>query len=174
MSARYLRPHLLQPDDLLDEFECRSVKPTFWLRDHARQAHATGTVKALVVVEQDSQAVVAYYAWAMASITVGDAPARVRKGAGRYPQPGALLARLGDDLEHERRGLGAAILQDVVSRVAELGAQIGCRGLLVHAESEEARILYLRLIPGFERSPTDPQHLLLLLNDLRQTLRRRM
>ena len=49
---------------------------------------------------------------------------------------------------------------------------IGCRGLLVHAESEQARGFYEHLIPEFERSPTDPLHLLLLLKDIRRTLRR--
>ena len=166
MSARYLRPRLLQPTDLLDQFECRSVEQTLWLRDHARQAHAGGTAKVLVVVEQGSQAVVAYYAWAMGSLSVADAPKRMRKGAGRYPQPIALLARLAVDINHEGRGLGAALLKDVISRVAELGTQIGCRGLLLHAESEEASSFYLHLVPGFEQSPTDPLHLVLLMKDI--------
>ncbi len=76
-----------------------------------------------------------YYAWAMASITVDDAPKRLRKGAGQCLQPVALLARLGVHLAHDRRGLGAALLTDVILRVSELGAGIGCRGLLIHAET---------------------------------------
>jgi hypothetical protein len=43
--------------------------------------------------------------------------------------------------------------------------------LLVHAESEQARSFYEHLIPEFERSPSDPLHLLLLLKDIRPTLR---
>jgi hypothetical protein len=42
--------------------------------------------------------------------------------------------------------------------------------LLVDAESEQARSVYEHLIPEFERSPTDPLHLLLLLKDIRRTL----
>jgi hypothetical protein len=67
-------------------------------------------------------------------------------------------------------GLGAALLKDVISRVAELGTQIGCRGLLLHAESEEARSFYRHLVPGFEQSPTDPLHLVLLMKDIHHTL----
>lgn len=171
MTARYLRPRLLQPDNSLDGFECRSPEQTLWLREHARQAHAAGTARVHVVTEEGSSAVVAYYAWAVASIALADAPARLRKGAGRYPQPVALLARLGVAISHEGRGLGAALLGDVTGRVAELGAHIGCRGLLVHAEDEQARDFYLHLVPGFEPSPTDPLHLLLLMKDLRHTLR---
>jgi GNAT superfamily N-acetyltransferase len=107
----------------------------------------------------------------MASITIGDAPDRLSKGAGRYPQPVALLTRLGVDVDCEGRGLGAGMLQDVVTRTAELGIEIGCRGLLVHAESAEARSFYLHLIPEFEPSPTDDLHLVLLIKDILRTLR---
>jgi hypothetical protein len=101
---------------------------------------------------------------------LADSPARLRKGAGRYPQPVALLARLGVSIDHERRGLGAALLQDVIGRTAALGEEIGCRGLLVHAETDEARASYFHLSPEFESSPTDDLHLVLLMKD-RETLR---
>lgn len=94
----------------------------------------------------------------------------MREGAGRYPQPVALLARLGVHVDHERRGLGAALLRDVILRVAALSDDIGCRGLLVHAGSETARGFYLHLIPEFERSPTDDLHLVLLLKDIERTI----
>jgi N-acetylglutamate synthase-like GNAT family acetyltransferase len=106
----------------------------------------------------------------MASITISDAPPRVRKGAGRYPQPVALLTRLGVSIDHEGRGLGAGLLQDVIARTAQLGIEIVCGGLLVHAETAEARDFYLHLIPEFERSPTDNLHRVLLMKDLVKTL----
>jgi hypothetical protein len=166
----YHPPRPLEPGHEVDRFECRSAEQTDWLRYYARQAHAAGTAKVLVVTEPDSAEVVAYYAWSMASITIDDAPARMRQGAGRYPQPVALLARLGVSIGHEGRGLGAALLADVISRTAELGAEIGCRGLLVHAETLEARAFYLHLVPEFEQSPTDELHLLLLMKDILKTL----
>ncbi len=171
MSHVYRPPRLLEPSDDLEAFECGSDEQTRWLRQHARQAHAIGTSKVLVVTPANGNDVVAYYAWCMASITVADAPSRLRKGAGRYPQPVALLARLGVDLAHERRGLGAGLLADVIARTAELGADIGCRGLLVHAESPAARGFYRHLIPEFAQSPTDELHLVLLMKDIRRTLR---
>jgi GNAT superfamily N-acetyltransferase len=123
-----------------------------------------------VVTGPDGRLVVAYYAWCMAQLTVPASPERLRKGAGRYPQPVALLARLGVDARHEGRGLGAALLQDVFARLAELSADIGCRALLIHAESAEAKKCYLHLVPEFEQSPTDELHLALLLKDIRMTL----
>ena len=99
-----------------------------------------------------------------------EAPARARKGAGRFPQPVALLARLGVDVRREGRGVGAGLLQDVIPRTRALGEEIGCRGLLVPAETSEARDFYLHLVPEFEASPTDELHLLLLMKDIRRTL----
>jgi hypothetical protein len=171
VTRGYRTPRLLEPEDVLDTFACRSEEQTHWLRHHARPANASGTTKVLVVTPADSRLVVAYYAWCMASITIADSPPRLRKGAGRYPQPVALLARLGISVDHERRGLGAGLLADVIIRSANLGAQIECRGLLVHAETSEARDFYLHLVPEFEPSPTDELHLVLLMKDILRTLR---
>ena len=67
--------------------------------------------------------------------------------------------------------MGAALLLDVIQRVAAISDDIGCRGLLVHCDSEQARDFYLHLIPEFEPSPTDELHLVLLLKDIKKTLR---
>ena len=169
--GRYRAPRLLEDNDDIDRFRCRSEEQTLWLRHHARQENAAGASRVRVVTQPGSGEVVAYYAWCMASIRIGDAPERLRRGAGRYPQPVALLTRLGVSLDHEDRGLGAGMLRDVVIRTAELGIDIGCRGLLVHAESDEARRFYLHLIPELEPSPTDELHLILLMKDILRTLR---
>lgn len=113
---------------------------------------------------------VAYYAWCMAQLALESAPARMRKGAGRYPQPVALLARLAVDEEHEGKGIGAALLLDAITRLLALSDDIGCRGLLIHGETEEALSFYLHLVPGLMASPTDDLHLVLLTKDARYTL----
>jgi GNAT superfamily N-acetyltransferase len=170
MRGGYRPPELLAAGHDLTRFECRSREQTDWLRRHARQSAASGTTKVFVVTDETGHLVVAYYAWCMAQLAASAAPERLRKGAGRYPQPVALLARLGVDAGHEGRGLGAALLQDVFARLAELSSDISCRGLLVHAESAEAKKFYLHLVPEFEPSPSDELHLVLLLKDIRKTL----
>ena len=172
MTLAYRPPEPLTEQHDVGGFTCRSVEQTDWLRRYARQSAGTGSTKVLVVTEHGRDQLVAYYAWRMAQITVADAPHRMRKGAGRYPQPVALLARLGVHVDHEGQGLGAGLLQDVFARLVGLSDRIGCRGLLVHAESEQARDFYRHLIPEFESSPTDPLHLILLMKDIRRTLRR--
>lgn len=173
MTGRsYRSPTLLDASHRVERFTCRSGEQTEWLRRHARQSSAGGTTKVLVVTEVGDDDVVAYYAWCMASIAAPDAPERLRRGAGRYPQPVALLARLGVDTGHEGQGLGAGLLRDVIVRTASLSDRIGCRGLLIHAETSEARDFYRHVLPELEASPTDDLHLVLLLKDLRRTLRR--
>ena len=168
---QYRPPELLADHHDLTQFRCRTTEQTEWLRRYARQSAATGTTRVFVVTEHQHHRVVAYYAWCMAQLNTEALPGRVRKGAGRYPQPVALLARLSVDIDHEGAGLGAGLLQDVFARLIELSDDIGCRGLLVHAESTEARNFYIHLIPEFEPSPTDPLHLALLMKDIRRTLR---
>jgi GNAT superfamily N-acetyltransferase len=168
---KYRPPRLLSPGDHLDDFTCASTEQTTWLRRHARQSAATGTTKVFVVTPTESKEVVAYYAWAMASLDLDHAPHRLRKGAGRYPQPVALLARLGVHTDHERRGLGAALLADAITRLLSISDTIGCRGLLIHCETDDARTFYTHLIPELISSPTDTLHLVLLLKDARNTLR---
>jgi hypothetical protein len=170
VTASYLRPEPLSDHHVVDPFECRSSEQALWLHRHARQSSGVGTTRVFVVTEADSALVVAYYGWCMAQIHVSDAPPRLRKGGGRYPQPVALLARLGVDIRHEGHGLGAGLLQDVFIRTLVLSSEIGCRALLVHAESDQARAFYRHLVPEFEDSPTDPLHLVLLTKDIRRTL----
>jgi GNAT superfamily N-acetyltransferase len=171
VTPRYQAPEPLGRDHQVDAFTCRSTEQTAWLRRMARQSSSTGTTRTYVVTEHDDTRVIAYYAWCMAQIGIGHAPERLRKGAGRYPQPVALLARLGVDTDHEGRGLGAALLVDVIGRLVTLDDTIGCWGLLIHAESTDAREFYRHLIPELEASPTDDLHLVLLMKDARRTLR---
>lgn len=172
MTGTYRRPEPLRDDHVVGSFDCRSPEQTQWLRRYARQSAAVGTTRVFVVTEVGSLDVIAYYGWCMAQVHPAEAPQRLRKGGGRYPQPDALLARLGVDVHHEGRGLGAGLLQDVFLRVIALSNEIGCRALLVHCESSNARDFYRHLVPEFEESPTDPLHLVLLTKDIRRTLLR--
>ena len=167
----YLSPRPLASTDVLDGFDSASSAQNEWLVRFARSAHASGSAKVFVVVLRDApDRVVAFYGWSMASVSVGDLPERMRRGAGRYPQPAALLARLAVHRDHEGRGLGAALLKDVIVRFVAISDEIGCRVLLIHCETEAARNFYLHLVPEFERSPTDDLHLLILLKDARRTV----
>ena len=150
-------------------FDCGSDAQTYWLRRHALQAQAAETAAVYVVCPAGSRRVVAYFALAAGSVELADAPARVTRGAGRYPIPVILLARLGVDISEQGHGLGRALLKEILFRTSEAADTIGARALLIHAESDTARAFYQH-VAEFEPSPTDALHLFLLMKDLRATI----
>ena len=150
-----------------DAFDCGSEAQSTWLRRHALQAHRSDTCKVYVVCLRGEMAVVGYYALAAGSVGHEAAPPGMLKGIGRYPVPVILLTRLGVDLPERGRGLGSALVQDAFRQVVAISVRIGVRALLIHCESPHASDFYRHIDPGFEQSPTDPLHLLLLMADLR-------
>jgi GNAT superfamily N-acetyltransferase len=169
--ARYRAPETLNAEHRTDLFDCGSPAQTEWLRRHAFVAQGAGTARVYVVCRVGEQRAVGYYALAAGSVAHEAVTARVARGVGRHPIPVILLTRLGVDVTEQGHGLGRALLRDALVRVAGAADVIGARALLIHAESEAARRLYLR-IADFEASPTDPLHLFLLLKDLRASIRK--
>jgi GNAT superfamily N-acetyltransferase len=167
----YRPPESLQAHHRLDDFQCEEPALTDWLRRHARAAHADGSARVYVATTEDLGAVVGYFALASASVAPEEATPRALKG---QPQsrsvPAILLARLARDERHRGAGLGPSLLQDAFLRCAEAADRIGVRVLLVHAKHERARAFYLEY--GFEESPTDPLHLLLLMKDVRAAIKK--
>lgn len=113
--------------------------------------------------------VVGYYSLAVGSVDPQAAPSRVMKGLARHPVPVMILARLAVDKEHQRKGLGQALLRDALLRTAQAADIAGIRCVLVHAKDDAARQWYESW--EFEPSPTDPYHLFLMLKDLKSLLR---
>ncbi len=134
MAPAYLSPVPLASGHLVEGFVCRSDEQARWLVRHSRQSMAMGLTRVFVVTPVDEATVVAYYAWTMAQVNGGAATSRFQKGAGRYPQPVALLARLGVHRDHEGHGLGAALLRDVLLRLVEVGQERLAKVLLEHIQ----------------------------------------
>ena len=168
--SRYGRIELIGSSHLTDAFDCGSDEQTSWLRRHALQAHRSDTAKVYVVCFADTTRVVGYYALNAGSVASEDASPRLAKGAGRYPVPVVVLARLGVDITEQGRGLGSALVKDALLQVASVADRIGVRALLIDAETERAAAYYGQIDPGFEPSPTDPLHLVLLIKDLRRAI----
>ena len=161
-------PRRLSEADELDGFVCTSQDQTQWLHKHARQADRMGSARVYVITDQG--AVVGYYAICMASLAIESAPGRMKKGSARYPQPVVLLARFGVAESSAGRGLGKWMLKHVIEETVSLGARIGCRGLWIHAESEDAMGFYTHVCPDFERLETDGRQLTLLMKDCRKLI----
>lgn len=161
----YQRPERLAREHQLDDFDCGEPALDEWLKRHARAADASESARVFVVTE-DGANVVAYYALAAAQIEPRSATARAAKGQPSRPIPAVLLARLAVDRRHQSRGLGRSLLQDVMLRCVGAADEIGVRVLLVHAKNERAKRWYEQY--GFEESPTDPLHVMLLMKNIRR------
>jgi GNAT superfamily N-acetyltransferase len=167
----YRPPEPLEKRHSLDDFDCGEPALDDWLKRHARSAHAAGSARVFVTTLDDGATVVGYYALAVAQVAPEDATERALKGQPRArPLPAILLARLAVDQRHQRAGLGRSLLQDVMLRCLDAAEAIGARVLLVHAKHEAAKAWYAQY--GFEESPTDPLHLLMLLKDMRAFVQR--
>jgi GNAT superfamily N-acetyltransferase len=70
---------------------------------------------------------------------------------------------------HHGQGLGKGLLIDALKRIEEAADIVGVRAVIVHAIDESARKFYEHF--GFDPSPIDPFHQMLLLKDLRRALR---
>ncbi|MBA2460704.1 MAG: GNAT family N-acetyltransferase [Actinobacteria bacterium] len=155
----------------LDHFDCGEPALDDWLKRHALGAQASDSTRVFVTTLEDSETVVGYYALAAAQVAPEEATPRALKGQPRArPVSAILLARLAVDREHQGAGLGRSLLQDVLLRCVEAAEAIGARVLLVHAKHDAAKAWYTQF--GFEESPTDSLHLLMLLKDVRAFLQR--
>jgi GNAT superfamily N-acetyltransferase len=170
MTLRYLPPTLLTREHDTTAFASSSGEQNQWLQKYALQSHTMGSTRTMVVCQPGSTAVTAYYAWRMSDISFDSAPRRLQIGTGHYAQPMVLLARLAVDAHHEGHGLGSALLRDAITRMLLISHDIGCRGMLINAESQGAKGFYTHLFPGISELPTDTLTLVLLEKDARQAL----
>lgn len=164
----YSGPEPLRDKHRLEGFECGEEALDTWLLRYARHAEAAGSARVFVATG-DGEHVVGYYALAVGEIGAANATVRLLKGQpAERPIPVVILARLAVDRRHQGRGVGRSLLQDAMLRCATAAESVGVRALVVHAINEAARDWYLRF--GFEASPTDPLHLILLVKDLKRFL----
>jgi GNAT superfamily N-acetyltransferase len=112
--------------------------------------------------------VVAYYSIASGTVRREDAPTRISKGLANHPIPVILLTRLAVDTREQASGLGKALMKDAMIRVAAAADIVGARAMLVHAIDARAAEFYRRF--GFEPSPADDLHLMLLMKNLRAAI----
>ena len=136
-----------------------------WLKRRARANQASGASRTFVV--GDGENVVGYYALASSSIASNEATGRFRRNM-PDPIPVVVLARLAIDQSYQRRGLGRGLVRDASKRVLLAGEEIGIRGMIVHAISEEAKAFYLGM--GFIPSPVSDMMLMISLSELRENL----
>ncbi len=158
-------PEPLGDHHILDSFESGTASLDEWLRRRARANQVEGATRTYVVC--DDRRVIGYYALASGSISTADVVGRFRRNM-PDPIPVAVLARLAIDHVWQGRKLGRALVRDAARRVLVAAGEIGIRGLIVHAISDEAKAFYLAL--GFLQSPTHDMTLMISIGDLHASL----
>jgi GNAT superfamily N-acetyltransferase len=161
----YSSPRPIRDSDDILTFDSGEDDLDSYLRNRALTNHAEGASRCLVTCRD--QRVVGFYALAAAAVERRSAPGRIRRNMPE-PVPVILLSRLAIDRTEQGKGLGAHLLRDAITRSVAAADLIGVRAILVHALDDQARAFYTHF--GFESSPTDPLHLLLLIKDARALL----
>jgi GNAT superfamily N-acetyltransferase len=166
LSNGYAPVRKLAATDQVDAFDCGQIALNQFLQRYALVNQKANSAQTYVCCQSDC--VVGFYSLAVGSVDPESAPSRVMKGLARHPVPVMILARLAVDKDHQRKGLGQALLKDALLRTAQAADIAGIRCLLVNAKDDAARQWYESW--EFEPSPTDSYHLFLMLKDLKNLL----
>ena len=160
MSLALSAPQALVASHVLDEFTCGEPNLDEWLKRRALTNQLSGASRTFVVADLDGR-VRGYYAMAAGAVSHQAATSGVRRNM-PDPIPVMVLARLAVDHRAQGIQLGAALLQDAVSRAVAVSQSAGVRALLVHALHDRAKQFYQN--HGFQESPQHPMTLMLRLN----------
>jgi GNAT superfamily N-acetyltransferase len=153
-------PQPLTAAHRLDEFECGEPLLDEWLKRRALANQSSGASRTFEVLDDAGQ-VRGYYALAAGAVSHESATSKVRRNM-PDPVPVLVLGRLAVDRGAQAQRLGAALLQDAVTRAVAVSNNAGVRALLVHAMHERAKRFYEHY--GFQASPTHPLTLMLRLS----------
>jgi GNAT superfamily N-acetyltransferase len=162
-SRASYRIEKLTADHHVAQFDCGRASLDDWLRRFALINQRSDSARTYVLVS--GQEVFGYYSLTAGSVAREEATERVAKGLARHRIGVVLLARLAVDRSRQGKALGKALLFDALRRVLQVADTVGVRATLVNALDQEAAMFYER--QGFERSPLDPQQLMMLTKDLR-------
>lgn len=158
-------PRHLTSDDDVSQFDCGAPELDDWLKRRALQNEASRASRTFVATAGGR--VVGYYALATGAIAQAGATGRVRRNMPE-PIPVMVLGRLAVDRAFQGAGLGSALLRDALLRTLGAAEVAGCRAILLHAISEDAKRFYVR--HGFAESPLDPLTLMISLADVEKAI----
>lgn len=147
-------------------FESTSSDLNDFLKRYARQNEKKGGSRTYVAVEDGI--VIGYYSLAASSVLHELAADGLKAGLGRNPIPALLLARLAVDKSCRRKGIGARLLKDALSRALSVSRSVGVRAMIVHAKDDNAKAFYEHF--GFLALPDNPFHLYLATRDIEANL----
>ena len=123
-----------------------------WLRQRAWTNQQIAASRTYVVCPTGTNAIIGYFAVSMGQILNSEVTGSMRRNMPRHI-PAVTLGRLAIDRKWQGRGLGTALLADVVRRAVRASNEVTARLIIVHAISPVAEAFYLH--HGFTRLPVD-------------------
>jgi GNAT superfamily N-acetyltransferase len=152
------RPLLFDRPVLLTESHDRTAfdsgEPVLdeWLRQRAWANLQLAASRPYVVCPTGSNTIIGYAALSMGQILAQEVAGSMRRNMPRHI-PAVVLGRLAIDRAWQGKGLGRALLGDVVYRALWASAEVSVRLVIVHAISPAAEAFYLH--HGFTRLPVE-------------------
>ncbi len=122
------------------------------MRQRALNNLQTAASRTYVVCPTGSLAIIGYAALSMGQILAQDVTGPMRRNMPKSI-PAVLLGRLAISREWQGKGLGRALLADVIVRAQRASAEVSARLVVVHAISPAAEAFYLH--HGFTRLPVE-------------------
>lgn len=151
-SAAFSPPVPLAEAHACEAFDSGEPVLDDWLRNRAWRNALAAASRTYVVCPAGSNRVVGYFALSMGQILAQETTAAMwRNMPGQIPA--VTLRRLAIDRAWQGRGLGRALLAEVVRRALRASAEVSARLVLVHAISPAAEAFCLH--HGFTRLPVN-------------------
>lgn len=113
----------------------------------------------VAVLKEEPSQPIGYYTLSMVHILFDELPEELKKGLPRYPVPAMRLGKLAISLNHQKQGLGAFLLKDVLLKAIDFSEKVGLKCLLVDALNDRAKLFYQKF--GFLPFPSNSLTLVL-------------
>lgn len=140
-----------------------------WLRQRAWGNLQSAASRTYVVCLPGSASVIGYFSLSMGQILAQDVTGAMRRNMPRFI-PAVTLGRFAIDQAYQGKGLGVALLSNVIDRALRASQDVSARLIIVHAISTSAETFYLH--HGFTRLPIDTPTLALDLVKMERILRK--
>ena len=142
LTSAHNLDHLNSGEPVLDE----------WLRVRALSILESGASRTYVICPKATQNVVGFFSLSMGQILASEVVGSMRRNMPNKI-PAVVLGRLAIDLSWQGKGVGRALLAEVMRRSLRASEEVSARLVIVHAISPAAENFYIH--HGFTRLPVE-------------------
>ncbi len=163
--ALFEKPSLLTKQHDSSSFNSGEPVLDEWLRDRAWNNLQISASRTYVICPTGTQKIIGYFALSMGQVLTHEVIGSMRRNMPKHI-PAIILGRLAIDQEWQKKGLGRALISEVIRRSLLAASEVSARLIVIHALSPAAEAFYLH--HGFTRLPVENPTLALDLIKLQQ------